>query len=157
MKASALLLWLSFGICGAASAQSLTGTWDIGDGTGQAKCRAVLFDGSSVSSTYGLGPLEITQVGSTLRVRSGGRALLYQGVANLATGGSGAAFATSCAAATGTSTDLPGAFHFGKAEPGKGSLKGTFVGHWQNSGDIIACKFTAVRTDASDPGVAACP
>lgn len=153
-----LALVLSF-LAGAvpAGAQSLTGTWDIGNGTGWAKCRTVLVDGTSASSVYTLGPLEITQSGTAIYVRSLERALHYQGVVNLASNGAGAAIATSCDALTATATDVPGTFHFSKVTPLKNVLQGTFVGRWQNSGEIIACKFSATRTTMSDPLIAACP
>lgn len=142
---------------GSVSAQSLTGTWDIGNGTGFAKCRAVLVDGTKINSTYTLGPLEITQSGTAIHVRSLERALRYQGVVNLASNGAGSAIATSCDAITATASDVPGTFNFTKATPLKDTLKGTFVGRWQNSGEIIACKFSATRTSSSDPAIAACP
>src|SRR5262245_15506683 len=102
-----------------ASAQSLTGTWDVGSGSGRAKCRTVLVDGTSSSGEYVLGPLEITQAGSLVYVRSFERALRYQGVVHLASSGSGSALATSCDAVTATAADVPGTFYFSKVSPVK--------------------------------------
>jgi hypothetical protein len=142
---------------GPAGAQNLTGTWGMGDGTGLAKCRAVLVDGTSVSSEYTLGPLEITQSGTAIYVRSLERALHYQGVVHLTGSGAGSAIATSCAAITATAADVPGTFHFSKATPLKNTIKGSFVGRWQTTGEIISCKFSATRASTSDPMIAACP
>ena len=142
---------------GAASAQSLTGTWDIGGGTGQAKCRVTFVDGTTGSGVYALGPLEITQNGNAIYVRSLARALHYQGVFNVASNGDGSAIATSCDALTVTASDVPGTFLLDKASPLKGAIKGSFVGRWQTTGAIIACKFSATRLSQTDPAIAACP
>jgi hypothetical protein len=140
----------------AGGAPSLVGTWTLGE-TDSAKCRSLLPDGSRGSAGYGFGPLEISQSGDAIFVRSAGRALRYQGVAYLDADGAGSAIATSCDAATAVAADVPGTFHVSKADATKGTLKGSFVGLWQNSGDLLTCKFSATRTSAADPMIDACP
>ena len=80
-----------------------------------------------------------------------------QGVAYLDADGAGSAIATSCDAATAVAADVPGTFHVSKADATKGTLKGSFVGLWQNSGDLLTCKFSATRSSAADPMIDACP
>jgi hypothetical protein len=138
-------------LAGAAGAQSLTGTWQIGT-ENWAKCRAVVDSGTRSTAEYALGPLQMTQSGTALYLQTARGTLRYQGSAY-----PGTAQATSCAAVTGNALDVPGTFFFSKSDPAKGQLQGLFVGRWQNSGDLLVCKLKAVRTSAANPAIAACP
>jgi hypothetical protein len=161
MRSAGIALLLGLAALAAAQADagdapSLVGTWTLSNAD-SAKCRSLLPGGSRGSAEYGFGPLEISQSGEAIFVRSSGRALRYQGVAYLESDGAGSAIATSCDAATASNGDVPGTFHVSKADAEKGTLKGSFAGLWQNSGDLIVCKFSATRTSAADPMIDACP
>lgn len=148
-RPGAVVFLFLLSVAGTASAQSLTGTWQVGK-LEFAKCRFASDEGTNSNSSARLGPLAITQSGENIYVESASRSLRYQGVAY-----PGAAQATSCTA--GTATDAPGVFHFSKVNLAKGSLQGVFVGRLPDFDLLISCKLKATRVSTTNPNIAACP
>lgn len=155
MRRSLWLVTVLLLLATGSSAQSLSGVWTLGEDE-RAKCQYLRNSGRETVE-FPLGPLEILELGSEIRMRTSQGTLQYQGTVIRPTVSDGNAVATSCTAVTSSKLDVPGTFYLTRLNATKGTLQGTFIGRQQSKSALLVCKLKASRPAFSEPALAACP